>query len=321
MTQKIAPDIPKNAIVVRGLQKVYAGTKKEPEKIALKGIDLDIPQGSMFALLGPNGAGKSTFINILAGTVNKTSGQVTVWGRDLDHETRDVKSCIGIVPQEITFDPFFTPHEMLKLQTGYFGFANEPYCDEILKRLGLEGKKKSRMRSLSGGMRRRMLVAKALVHSPPILILDEPTAGVDIELREQLWDFVRYLNTEYGVTVVLTTHYLQEAEEMCDTIAIIDHGELVVCDSKATLMKSMDIKTLVATVSENITDIPEALKTLDASLEKTPNGTQLHIHYAPSKVNVSNLMTMVLKTNLTITDMSIIEKDLSDIFTNIVNQV
>lgn len=305
---------PKNAISVRGLEKIYARGKKS-EKIALKGIDLDIPTGSMFALLGPNGAGKSTFINILAGTVIKTAGHVTVWDRDLDFETRDVKSCIGIVPQEITFDPFFKPIDMMDLQQGYFGVNHRGYADEIFEKLGLADKKFSNMRALSGGMRRRMLVAKALVHAPPILILDEPTAGVDIELREQLWEFVRYLNTEHGVTVVLTTHYLQEAEEMCDTIAIINHGELIACQNKYDLLKSLDEKTLVVTVAEKLKTVPRGLHQFNATVAPAHQGSQLFIHYAPSRTNVSQIMQTALDSKLTITDMSIIEKDLGDIFT------
>ena len=222
MTEPVT--LPDNAIEVRGLKKTYAGSKKAAPKTALRGVDLVIPRGSMFGLLGPNGAGKSTLINILAGVVKKSEGSVRIWGRDIDHEPRDAAAAIGVVPQEIVADVFFTPRESLEVQAGFYGVpANERRSDELLAALGLSDKANAYVRALSGGMKRRLMVAKALVHNPPILILDEPTAGVDVELRRQLWEYVRRINAE-GVTIVLTTHYLEEAEMLCRRIAIIDRG-------------------------------------------------------------------------------------------------
>ena len=309
-----AQNLPKNAIEIKGLEKTYISADGKKQMVALKGVDLAIPRGSIFALLGPNGAGKSTLINILAGTVIKSSGDITVWGRNMDENPRDVKSCLGIVPQEITFDPFFTPAEMMHLQTGYFGIRDISHCDDILQRLGLADKKHARMRSLSGGMRRRLLVAKALVHNPPILILDEPTAGVDIELRQQLWDYVRDLNSEFGVTVLLTTHYLEEAQQMCDTIAVINNGEIVACDNKDDLLKSLDSKIITVTVAEKLKSVPKQLSGLQVDLQPTDGGTALLVHYAPSKISAGDMMQKLLKTNLTVIDMSTEDTDLEDIF-------
>src|SRR5215212_2430791 len=210
------------AISIEQLEKTYAGGKK-----ALDGISLDVPRGEIFGLLGPNGAGKSTLINILAGLVNKSGGSASIWGFDIDRHPRNAKFSIGIVPQEILFDPFFTPFEALELQAGLYGVPKEKRRTmELLRAVRLEDKAGAYSRTLSGGMKRRLLVAKAMVHSPPILVLDEPTAGVDVELRRQLWDYVRQLNAQ-GVTIVLTTHYLEEAEELCDRIAIIHHGRVI----------------------------------------------------------------------------------------------
>src|SRR6056297_3743570 len=228
--------MPENAIEVRGLRKVYAGRGGTAPKEALKGIDLDIPAGSIFGLLGPNGAGKSTFINILAGLVVKTSGTVRIWGFDQDVNPRQSRASIGVVPQELNLDPFFAPRAALEVQAGLYGVPkSQRRSDEILRLVGLEDKAEAYARTLSGGMRRRLLLAKALVHTPHVLVLDEPTAGVDIELRQMLWENVRRLNRE-GMTVILTTHYLEEAEEMCDEIAIINQGDLVARDSTANLL-------------------------------------------------------------------------------------
>ncbi|MFP5295709.1 MAG: ABC transporter ATP-binding protein, partial [Alphaproteobacteria bacterium] len=237
--------LPVNAIEVRGLEKTYAGSKKAPPKTALRGVDLVIPRGSMFGLLGPNGAGKSTLINILAGVVNKTGGTAKIWGRDIDREPRDARAALGVVAQEIVADVFFTPRESLEVQAGYYGVpAKERRSDELLAALGLSDKANAYVRSLSGGMKRRLMVAKALVHNPPILILDEPTAGVDVELRRQLWDYVRRLNAE-GVTILLTTHYLEEAQELCDTIAIMNRGEVVACEPTPQLLRRLDTRHVV----------------------------------------------------------------------------
>src|SRR6478609_6693720 len=213
------------AIRIDNLCKTYAGGKR-----ALDGVSFEVPRGQIFGLLGPNGAGKSTLINILAGLVVKTEGKVDIWGFDIDQHPRNAKRAIGIVPQEIIFDPFFTPRETLEIQAGLYGIApSERHSDALLAAMHLTDKAHAYSRTLSGGMKRRLLVAKAMVHSPPILVLDEPTAGVDVELRQQLWDYVRELNAR-GVTIVLTTHYLEEAEELCDRIAIINHGKLITKD-------------------------------------------------------------------------------------------
>ena len=239
--------LPDNAIEVRGLKKTYAGTKKSPPKTALRGVDLVVPRGSMFGLLGPNGAGKSTLINILAGVVNKSEGEVRIWGRDIDREPRDARAAIGVVPQEIAADPFFTPKESLEVAAGMYAVPkSERRSDELLAAVGLSDKANAYVRALSGGMKRRLMVAKALVHNPPVLILDEPTAGVDVELRRQLWEYVRQLNAA-GVTILLTTHYLEEAQELCDTIAIVNHGEVVACEPTGQLLRRLDTRNVVVT--------------------------------------------------------------------------
>jgi ABC-2 type transport system ATP-binding protein len=236
-----------NAIEIEGLRKTYRGPRGGADKEALKGIDLEIPRGSIFGLLGPNGAGKSTLINILAGLVRKSAGKVRIWGFDQDVNPRQSRAAIGVMPQELNLDPFFSPRAALEVQAGLYGVpAAQRRTDEVLAMIGLEDKANAYARSLSGGMRRRLLLGKALVHRPQILVLDEPTAGVDIELRQMLWSNVRRLN-EQGMTIILTTHYLEEAEEMCDEIAIINHGELVVRDQTSNLLSRIDRKVLVIT--------------------------------------------------------------------------
>src|SRR6195952_99394 len=247
-------DLPDYAIEASGLFKTYAATKTTPAKTALNGIDLQIPGGSIFGLLGPNGAGKSTFINILAGLCKKTSGKVTIWGRDIDERPRDARAAIGVVPQEIAADPFFTPRESMDVAAGMYAVPkSERRTDELLAALGLADKANAYVRQLSGGMKRRLMVAKAMVHQPPVLILDEPTAGVDVELRKQLWSYVLELNRQ-GVTIVLTTHYLEEAEELCDTIAIMNRGEVVACEPTPTLLRRLDTRTVVVTPEEALTE-------------------------------------------------------------------
>src|SRR4051794_20985587 len=249
-------DLPSYAIEANNLVKTYAATKTTPQMQALKGIDLAIPRGSIFGLLGPNGAGKSTFINILAGLCRKTSGQVSIWGRDIDTRSRDARAAIGVVPQEIAADPFFTPRESLDVAAGMYAVpAHERKTDELLTALGLADKGSAYVRQLSGGMKRRLMVAKAMVHNPPVLILDEPTAGVDVELRRQLWSYVRELN-DRGVTIVLTTHYLEEAQELCDQIAIINRGQVVACEPTATLLRRMDPRHVLVTPEEPMTEAP-----------------------------------------------------------------
>jgi len=305
-----APPSPPPAISARGLKKTYAATKKAPAKEALKGIDLDIPQGSIFGLLGPNGAGKSTFINILAGLVNKTGGTASVWGFDIDTAPRDARAAIGVVPQEINMDVFFTPKEALEIQAGLYGVPKrERRTMEILTALGLADKADAYVRMLSGGMKRRLLVAKAMVHSPPILILDEPTAGVDIELRKQLWDYVLALHRK-GVTIVLTTHYLEEAQELCDRIAIIHNGAVVTCEPTEKLVGSLDMKTLLVTPLEPMAAVPP-LAPFDAELRKDG---RLAIPYRPSRAQVSDILERLSAAGVKVKDLSTVEADLEDVF-------
>lgn len=298
------------AIVARGLKKTYAATKKSPAKEALKGIDLEIPRGAIFGLLGPNGAGKSTFINILAGLVNKTEGSVSIWGFDIDRNPRQARASIGVVPQEINVDVFFTPKEALEIQAGLFGVPKaERRTMEILRTLGLEDKADAYVRMLSGGMKRRLLVAKAMVHAPPILVLDEPTAGVDIELRRQLWDHVLELH-ESGVTVVLTTHYLEEAQELCDRIAIIHNGEVVACEPTDKLIASLDRKTLMVTPLEPPAAAPDLAP---FEVELKADG-RLAIPYRPSKAQVAEILERLSRAGVRVRDLSTVEADLEDVF-------
>ena len=305
--------MPEFAIRTRNLRKTYSAGREDLVE-ALKGIDLDIPRGSIFGLLGPNGAGKSTFINILAGLVIKTSGSVDIWGNDIVTARRQASSAIGIVPQEITVDPFFTPRETLELQAGYYGVpASERHTSEILVALGLADKAEAYTRRLSGGMRRRLMVAKALVHRPPILVLDEPTAGVDVELRTQLWEYVRRLN-DSGTTVLLTTHYLEEAEKMCDRIAIIDNGDVVACDETTTLVQKLDRKEISITVLETIDTVPNSLKRLGAQLESSRT---LVLKYRPSELEIAQVLHAIELAGLSVADLSVNEPALEDLFLEI----
>lgn len=299
------------AIKIRGLKKTYGGEGATKPKEALKGIDLSIPRGSIFGLLGPNGAGKSTIINIIAGIVDKTEGKVEVWGFDINEDSRNAKANIGIVPQEINFDVYFTPFEILELYAGYYGIPKaERRSEEILKAMRLEDQRDAYTRFLSGGMKRRLLVGKAMVHSPPILVLDEPTAGVDVELRQHIWQYVRELNQK-GVTVVLTTHYLEEAEELCDEIAIINHGELVICEKTPILLKQLDEKMVVIHPVTPITEVPEILNPLGAKLN---NEGAIVINFSPSVITVGQILQKISQTDIEIADLKTEESDLEDIF-------
>ncbi|RFB05463.1 ABC transporter ATP-binding protein [Parvularcula marina] len=298
------------AIVARGLKKIYAGTKKSPPKEALKGIDLTIPRGSMFGLLGPNGAGKSTFINILAGLVTKTEGEVSIWGFDIDKNHRSARASIGVVPQEISADVFFTPKEGLEIQAGLYGVPKDQRRTmEILRALGLEDKADAYVRMLSGGMKRRLLVAKAMVHSPPILILDEPTAGVDIELRKQLWEQVVEMH-QRGVTIILTTHYLEEAQTLCDTIGIIHQGEVKTVKPKDELIASLDRKSLMVVPEDEITALPQIG---DACRTELRDGA-LYIDYTPSTTRVADILAALSQSGISVKDLSTVEADLEDVF-------
>ena len=302
---------PEYAIEAIGLEKTYRASGKLPAKRALNGIDLKIRTGSIFGLLGPNGAGKSTFINILSGLVTKSGGTARIWGHDIDTEGRAARSSIGVVPQEINMDPFFTPFESVELQSGFYGVPkSERRTDEILAAVGLADKRDAYVRQLSGGMKRRLMVAKALVHAPPVLILDEPTAGVDVELRRSLWEYVLELN-KAGTTIILTTHYLEEAQELCDEIGIINNGEVIACEPTAQLLKRLDHKTLVIEPSEAFTVIPEALKEYECKLR--PDGA-LAITFRSSETGFGRVMETVRAAGISIADLATEEPDLEDVF-------
>jgi ABC-2 type transport system ATP-binding protein len=300
-----------NAIEIKNLTKIYAGSKNSKPKKALNDVSLKIPKGNIFGLLGPNGAGKSTIINILAGLVVKTSGTVNIWGIDIDEDARQAKAAIGVVPQEINYDPFFSPKELLDIQAGMYGVPKvERKSLELLELVGLADKADAYTRTLSGGMRRRLMVAKAMVHSPPVLILDEPTAGVDVELRRQLWENVRML-AEKGVTVVLTTHYLEEAEELCDKIAIINHGEIIVDESTEALLSKIDQKEIIFKLDKEISNIPDELGEFMAEKK---GKSSLKCRYSPADNNVGKMIELIGKNGFQIVDISTKESDLEDVF-------
>jgi ABC-2 type transport system ATP-binding protein len=298
------------AIRIESLTKVYEGGK-----LALDAVSFDVPRGQIFGLLGPNGAGKSTLINILAGLVTKTSGKALIWGFDIDEHPRNAKRSIGVVPQEIIFDPFFTPKETLEIQAGLYGIAQaQRRSDELLAAMHLADKANAYSRTLSGGMKRRLLVAKAMVHSPPILVLDEPTAGVDVELRRQLWDYVRSLNRQ-GVTVVLTTHYLEEAEELCDRIAIINHGNVIANEPTRELVAKAQEKAVVVTIDRDLDHVPvnENFDKIELIDERT-----LEIIYRKDKVNAGQVLGALTAGGLGIVDVSTRDPDLEDVFLSLV---
>lgn len=303
--------MPEYALEATDLRKTYAGSKNAPPKEALKGVDLKVRRGSIFGLLGPNGAGKSTFINIFAGLVNKTSGTAKTWGIDIDRDSRAARAAIGVVPQEINMDVFFTPYETLELMAGFYGVPKEERrTDELLEAVGLSDKRDAYVRQLSGGMKRRLLVAKAMVHTPPVLVLDEPTAGVDIELRRQLWEYVRELHA-LGTTIVLTTHYLEEAQELCDEIAIIDQGEVIACEPKETLLKRMDSKTLVIDPVDPLTAVPSELAGYDAEIREDGS---LAITYRYGEQSVAEMIEKFRASGARIDDLRTEEADLEDVF-------
>jgi ABC-2 type transport system ATP-binding protein len=297
------------AISIVDLQKTYAGGKR-----ALDGITLDVPRGGIFGLLGPNGAGKSTLINILAGLVTKSGGSATIWGFDIDAHPRNAKRSIGVVPQEILFDPFFTPREALEIQAGLYGIPKAARRTmELLRAMRLEDKAEAYARTLSGGMKRRLLVAKAMVHSPPILVLDEPTAGVDVELRQQLWTFIRSLHAQ-GVTIVLTTHYLEEAEQLCDRIAIINHGRLIANETTRTLVGMAQEKVVEVTVDR---DVVHALDASCFDKVELMGERTLAITYRKDRVNAGDVLAALQREGLGIVDVSTREADLEDVFLNL----
>ncbi len=306
-----APENTAPAIEIKGLTKTYKKTRKAPAKQALKGVDLTIERGSIFGLLGPNGAGKSTLINILAGLVTKSSGTAKICGYDIESQMRQARGSIGVVPQEIAMDVYFTPYQALELQAGYYGVPkSERRSDEILAALGLADKRDAYVRQLSGGMKRRLLIGKALVHNPPVLILDEPTAGVDIELRRQLWEYVEELH-QRGTTIILTTHYLEEAEALCDRIAIIHDGQIVANENKTDMLARLDKRTLVITPRETLSALPATLSGLDAELAS--NGT-LSISYRSGTDSISDMLSQVKTAGISIADLRTEEPDLEDVF-------
>jgi ABC-2 type transport system ATP-binding protein len=298
-----------SAIIIRDLQKIYAGGKQ-----ALGGVSFDVPRGQIFGLLGPNGAGKSTLINILSGMVRKTGGSAEIWGFDIDAHPRNAKNSIGIVPQEIVFDPFFTPLETLELVAGLYGVPKgKRKSMELLDAVGLADKANAYARTLSGGMKRRLLVAKAMVHSPPIIVLDEPTAGVDIELRQQLWSYVKSLNAR-GVTVVLTTHYLEEAEQLCDRIAIINHGQLIANKPTRELVDMAREKAVVLTLDADIAALPAHDRFEKVELD---GPRTLTITYNKDRTNAGEVLGAVQAQGHRIVDVSTREPDLEDVFLNL----
>ena len=295
-----------HAIEIEGLKKTYSGGKD-----ALKGINLTVPRGSVFGLLGPNGAGKSTLINILAGLVTKSAGKVTIWGWDQDVNPRQSRAAIGVMPQELNLDPFFTPRGALEVQAGLYGVPKaQRRSDEILEMIGLTDKAEAYARTLSGGMRRRLLLGKALVHHPHVLVLDEPTAGVDIELRQMLWTNVRKLNRESGMTIILTTHYLEEAEEMCDEIAIINHGEVVARDSTSNLLGALDAKTMVIQPDSAVGQLPE----VDGIGVTTRDDGTIAVTYRARQTSAEDVLSMLRDNGVRIRDVRTEQADLEDVF-------
>ena len=299
------------AIEIKNLVKTYAAQHNQPEKFALKGVDLSIPRGSIFGLLGPNGAGKSTMINILAGLVNKTSGSIRIWGFDQDQSPRQSRAAIGVMPQELNLDPFFTPRGALEVQAGLYGIpTKDRQSDAILEMVGLTDKAHAYARTLSGGMRRRLLLAKALVHHPQILVLDEPTAGVDIELRQMLWQNVRRLNRERGMTIILTTHYLEEAEEMCDEIAILSQGQIVTQDTTKNLLGKLDAKSLVIQPAQPVAQLPQS----DHITTQRRDDGSIVFSYRAQDITANDVLQFVKSSGITIADVRTEQADLEDVF-------
>jgi len=300
----------KNVLYVKDLNKIYSKNSSKSVH-AINNLNLEVNEGEIFGLLGPNGAGKSTFINILAGTTIKTSGEVNVWGFNLDINPRQVRASIGIVPQEVNVDPFFTPRNILELQAGMYGIKKKDrITDTILKLVSLEQQAKSYTRTLSGGMKRRLLVAKALVHKPPIIILDEPTAGVDVELRSNLWNNMRQLNKQ-GVTIILTTHYLKEAEEMCDRIGILNKGNLVALDTTKNLLKRIQTKIVKFSVDKKVNINNNSLKSVNILSNEI---NELVISYEKNALNISKIIDFISDQNIKLSDISTDDGDLEDVF-------
>jgi len=304
------------ALTVENLTKIYTNSKNKKQNIALNDLTFQVKQGEVFGLLGPNGAGKTTFLSILGGTVTKTKGTMNVWGFDLDKNPRQVRASIGIVPQEVNLDAFFSPRKLLELQAGLYGVKKKDrITDLILKMVALEDHADAYSRSLSGGMKRRLLIAKAMVHQPPILVLDEPTAGVDVELRKNLWKNVKELNKE-GVTIILTTHYLFEAQEMCDRIAIIDKGNLVALDTTQKLLDRIQTKKINFKV-ENI-DKNKVLK-MDGIQFKINSYNSISVIYEKNSLNFGEIINYLSQNSIKILDIVTEDGDLEDVFVQLTN--
>jgi ABC-2 type transport system ATP-binding protein len=300
----------KNVLSVKNLNKIYS-SKKSNHSHAINNLNLDVKEGEIFGLLGPNGAGKTTFINILAGTVIKTSGIINVWGFDLDKNPRQVRASIGIVPQEIILDPFFSPRKSLELHAGLYGIKKKDrITDTILKLVSLDKQANSYARSLSGGMKRRLLIAKALVHQPPIIFLDEPTAGIDLELRKNLWDNVKLLNDQ-GVTIILTTHYLEEAEQMCSRIGILNKGNLVALDSTKNLLNKIQTKKVTFKLNKPTQILEDQLNFVKILSNKN---NEIVISYEKNKVQIDEIINLIKNNNMKILDISTDDGDLEDVF-------
>ncbi len=313
----IKTELKEFGLEVKNLRKVYKSNDGNEQVVALQKLDLQVKKGSFFGLLGPNGAGKSTLINILAGLVIKSSGTVKIGHIDQDINVREFKRSIGVVPQETNFDPFLTPYESLDIQAGLYGVRkSDRQIDKILKILGLEGKSSAYMRSLSGGMRRRLLIGKALVHSPEVVILDEPTAGVDIELREMLWNYMKDLNAK-GTTIILTTHYLEEAEALCEKIAILNKGKLIACNDTSDLLAKVNLK--VINIRYNKVDLEKISLPEKATLKEHKN-QKLAISYNRNEIKVDQILDCLRSQGLEIIDLSTEEADLADVFRLLTNK-
>ena len=303
------------ALKVDKLKKQYFIKSQDKKITALDEVSFSIEKGSMIALLGPNGAGKSTLINILAGITNKSSGKAFINGFDLDSSVNSAKQSIGVVPQELVMDPYFTPRETLNFQSGYYGIKKKNYITEkLLKKLSLQDKADSYVRYLSGGMKRRLMIAKAMVHNPPILILDEPTAGVDVNLRQTLWDSIKELNSK-GTTILLTTHYLEEAENLCKDVIMIDKGKIIIQGEIKELLKNIDLKSINIYTENKLENLPEELISLGFTLK---NDKCIFIGYKPSEISMEKIFNIIIKNNIKIKDIVTSEPSLEDLFNNLV---
>mgnify|MGYP001358843037 CR=1 FL=1 len=310
----------KNALTVENLNKTYSDSKTKKENHALTNLTFDVKEGEVFGLLGPNGAGKTTFLSILGGTVTKTSGLVNVWGFDLDKNPRQVKASIGIVPQEVNLDAFFSPKKLLELQAGLYGIAKKDrITDLILKMVALEDKANAYSRSLSGGMKRRLLIAKAMVHQPPILILDEPTAGVDVELRNNLWNNVKKLNNE-GVTIILTTHYIEEAEEIADRVGIINNGKIIIVDEKSRLIKKLGQKILKIEINSKIDRIPKSLEIYNLQISNEGKTIIYFYDTKSERTGITALLSELKNNGIQLKDITTEQSSLESIFLNLLKE-